>query len=601
MEGLRTVIVVAMVSCSGAPPHVDRFDFSYYIPKHKGNNLNLTTNISSNIPLSSGYPQWIKDFRLPLPSTAVVDNYTTGGVRYSRLSLYDLSFEDDTGNYTNTVKNQCGSSFVYIYIDVMEGTKTGGNHGTTNKLYIYIIIGIVVGILAVVAVIVILYCGRGRLKNWCSKGGSREQIDDASYRLITPGDEIQDESIQVPSVPTNLTADALSHDQIKITWGPVTDNCGANEYRFVLKVTNKDTGTQECGDIQLRGDQRVTTCNGLKNSTEYRIQLAAVNCKGCSNFAEATVRTLASVPSAPTNLTAEALSHDQIKITWEPVTDNGGADVNNFVLKVIEMDTSTRAFDDRQFRGDQMEATPNGLKNNIEYKIQLAAVNRAGWSDFAEATVRTLASELQNISIGEKARQRPLVQIKDFDSVYSDLSHGAVHKWKEIGLKLGLKSCELNEISADYKDDPEENMKKVFELWKDQSLNPTWKELIAAVERTRLNPQLSQTLRIVHQNEIDDEVQSKDCNNVLTSMAKHWFDFGLKLGIDEIQLNNIMPATTKTFFTNMLQKWWQQNDAVSQTWNHVVSALDAVKLSGLAKIIYDSRIKQADNFVDDDI
>ena len=74
------------------------------------------------------------------------------------------------------------------------------------------------------------------------------------------------------------------------------------------------------------------------------------------------------VPSAPTNLTAEALSQDQIKITWEPVTDNGGADVNNFVLKVIEMDTSTQAFDDRQFRGDQMEATPNGLKNNIEYK-----------------------------------------------------------------------------------------------------------------------------------------------------------------------------------------------------------------------------------------
>ena len=84
--------------------------------------------------------------------------------------------------------------------------------------------------------------------------------------------------------------------------------------------------------------------------------------------------------------------------------------------------------------------------------------------------------------------------------MYDDLSHGAVHKWKEIGLQLGLKSYELNEISADYKDDPEENMKKVFELWKDQSLSPTWKELITAVERTRLNPQLSQTLRIVHQN-----------------------------------------------------------------------------------------------------
>ena len=61
----------------------------------------------------------------------MVDNYTTGGVRYSRLSLYDLSFEDDTGNYTNTVKNQCGSSFVYIYIDVMEGRRLN------NKVLIY--------------------------------------------------------------------------------------------------------------------------------------------------------------------------------------------------------------------------------------------------------------------------------------------------------------------------------------------------------------------------------------------------------------------------------------------------------------------------------
>ena len=102
--------------------------------------------------------------------------------------------------------------------------------------------------------------------------------------------------------------------------------------------------------------------------------------------------------------------------------------------------------------------------------------------------------------------------------------------------------------------------------------------------------------------EIDDEIQSKHfSNDVLASMAKHWFDFGLKLGIDEIYLNNIMPTTTKKFFTNMLQKWWHRTDAVARTWNKVVSALDAVKLSGLAKRVYDRRIKQADNFVDDDM
>ena len=53
----------------------------------------------------------------------MVDNYSTDGVLHSRLSLYRLSFEDDTGNYTNVVKNQCGESFVFIKIDVRNGRR----------------------------------------------------------------------------------------------------------------------------------------------------------------------------------------------------------------------------------------------------------------------------------------------------------------------------------------------------------------------------------------------------------------------------------------------------------------------------------------------
>jgi len=74
------------------------------------------------------------------------------------------------------------------------------------------------------------------------------------------------------------------------------------------------------------------------------------------------------VPSAPTRLVAEALSNDQIKITWGPVADNGGADVVNFVLKVIQIDTGTLAIDDTQLKSDQMEVTSNGLKNNKNYR-----------------------------------------------------------------------------------------------------------------------------------------------------------------------------------------------------------------------------------------
>ena len=51
----------------------------------------------------------------------MVDNYTTDGVLYSRLSLYELSFDDDSGNYTNIVSNQCGTFSVSVYIDVRKG------------------------------------------------------------------------------------------------------------------------------------------------------------------------------------------------------------------------------------------------------------------------------------------------------------------------------------------------------------------------------------------------------------------------------------------------------------------------------------------------
>lgn len=92
----------------------------------------------------------------------------------------------------------------------------------------------------------------------------------------------------------------------------------------------------------------------------------------------------------------------------------------------------------------------------------------------------------------------PPVSIKDFASVYSALSKRAVHKWKQIGIQLELESYELDAIAADSKDDPEENMSKVFELWKQQSLHQTWNDLIQAVRQTNTNQQLLDDLTAKH-------------------------------------------------------------------------------------------------------
>ncbi|XP_065884169.1 uncharacterized protein [Dysidea avara] len=117
------------VVANESSPQVDGYNFNSYILKYERNNLTLITEIFSDLPLSSDDIKWV-GFHRPLPSTAVVDNYTIDGVLYSRLSLYELSFEDDSGNYTNIVSNQCGTSSVSVYIDVRKAPIVCNNSGS---------------------------------------------------------------------------------------------------------------------------------------------------------------------------------------------------------------------------------------------------------------------------------------------------------------------------------------------------------------------------------------------------------------------------------------------------------------------------------------
>ena len=87
------------------------------------------------------------------------------------------------------------------------------------------------------------------------------------------------------------------------------------------------------------------------------------------------------------------------------------------------------------------------------------------------------------------------MQIKNFQSLYGELQHGAVAKWREIGAQLDFEEYELDAISAGQSDNDEANMSKVFELWKQQSLKQTWNDLIAAVNDTECDPQLCEDLK----------------------------------------------------------------------------------------------------------
>jgi YD repeat-containing protein len=131
---------------------------------------------------------------------------------------------------------------------------------------------------------------------------------------------------QAPTVPTGLSATAISSTQITLSWTASTDNVGVTGYRVErCSGINCSTFTQVATPAGITfGDSGLTA----STSYSYRVRAAdaAGNLSGYSSTATATTQTTTDTtpPSAPTALSATALSGTQISIAWAPSTDNVG-------------------------------------------------------------------------------------------------------------------------------------------------------------------------------------------------------------------------------------------------------------------------------------
>lgn len=124
-----------------------------------------------------------------------------------------------------------------------------------------------------------------------------------------------------PSVPTGLSATAVSTSQINLSWSAATDNVGVTGYN----VYRGGTLIASLGAVTSFQD------TGLSASTSYTYRVRALDAAGnlSANSTAASTTTLAvptdtTAPSAPTGLSATAVSDSQINLSWTAATDNVG-------------------------------------------------------------------------------------------------------------------------------------------------------------------------------------------------------------------------------------------------------------------------------------
>lgn len=186
-----------------------------------------------------------------------------------------------------------------------------------------------------------------------------------------------------PAAPSNLVATPAGTSSINLTWA---DN-STNETSFVLMQSSSSGGIFN-KLITIPANTTSYTDVGLGSSATYYYKIQATNAGGNSSWSnEASAKTdapPATIPAAPSNLTATAAGTSVINLSW---TDNA-LNESSFILQ-RSLSAGSGFTNIATLAANTTSYSNTGLNSSATYYYRVQAVNSVGgstWSNLANAT-----------------------------------------------------------------------------------------------------------------------------------------------------------------------------------------------------------------------
>ena len=185
----------------------------------------------------------------------------------------------------------------------------------------------------------------------------------------------------VPGTPS-LTAQPTGHDTITLGWTEPNSN-GSPIQGYNIQWSPDGSGNWT--DLHTAGAADTShEDTGLDPGTDRYYQVRAFNIVGNGSWSRpANATTPAALPGAPT-LRAEADGESAISLSWDPPTDDGGADITGYELQVSN-DGGITYSRLASPAGSDRSYTHGGMQPGTTRHYQLRARNQAGWSEFSDA------------------------------------------------------------------------------------------------------------------------------------------------------------------------------------------------------------------------
>ena len=182
----------------------------------------------------------------------------------------------------------------------------------------------------------------------------------------------------VPGVPRGLDAEADGTSRIELSWRAPTSDGGSRITGYRIEVS--EDGGARWDDLMANSHNTRTTYvhTGLEPATRRHYRVSAINRIGMSRASRvASAITDATVPDAPTGLTATAVTATQIDLFWLTPAYDGGATVTGYRIEVSENGTAwTDLRTNTQSRATAFQHT--GLMPGSTRHYRVSAVNRVG-------------------------------------------------------------------------------------------------------------------------------------------------------------------------------------------------------------------------------